>query len=217
MLRYASRTAPTWCAWLLAARRAALCRCSASAALLPCVPALQLTPRHALWAEQTQPNKRQHSAPRSPCLQERHGVGALLGGLLADLMRAQPPDPLQFMADALTLGAAAAQQDAATGLPRHRREKLERVFASIAQAGSGGMSGGGNGGAMSLRALQAFANRHGGEALTSADLRALFEDFKPGDDRLVGLPHFLAFFGRAARRAPNGEFDAMIAEMTAAG
>jgi Ca2+-binding EF-hand superfamily protein len=126
--------------------------------------------------------------------------------LLADVMRLAPPDPLQYMIDALTLGAAAAQQDPELGLPRHRREKLERVFASIDSAGTGRLS---------LRSLQAYANAHGGETLTNADARAIFGDFKPGAGELVGLGQFLAFFAHASRTMGNASFDAMVGEMGA--
>jgi hypothetical protein len=40
-------------------------------------------------------------------------------------------------------------------------------------------------------------------------------DFKPGDNHLVGLDQFLAFFGRVSRTINNGDFDAMIREMSA--
>lgn len=40
-------------------------------------------------------------------------------------------------------------------------------------------------------------------------------DFRPGDDQLVGLVQFLAFFGRVSRTMTNRDFDAMIGEMSA--
>ncbi|GBF89141.1 flagellar associated protein [Raphidocelis subcapitata] len=141
---------------------------------------------------------------------QRHGVGPLLNGLVLALTKAAPPDPLQFLIDSLQLGTEGAEQASAaanpeTGLPRHRQAKLEKVFRIIDRSGTGRMS---------MRALQAYANSHGGETLTNADLRALFRDFKPGDDQLVGLQQFLAFFGRVSRTMTNKDFDSMIKEMS---
>ncbi|KIZ03041.1 flagellar associated protein [Monoraphidium neglectum] len=137
---------------------------------------------------------------------EQHGVGPLFSGLLADIARTMPADPVQFMIDSLTLGPEQAEQSPETGLPKHRQSKLEKVFRIIDKAGTGRMS---------LRALQAYANSHGGDTLTNADLKTIFKDFKPGQDHLVGLPQFLAFFSRVSRTINNKDFEEMIVEMSA--
>ncbi|KAI8476446.1 MAG: hypothetical protein J3K34DRAFT_510027 [Monoraphidium minutum] len=136
---------------------------------------------------------------------EKHGIGQLFNGIVLDIARQAPADPLQFMIDTLTLGPELAMQSAETGLPKHRQSKLEKVFRVIDKAGTGKLS---------LRALQAYANSHGGETLTNADLRAIFKDFKPGMDHLVGLPQFLTFFSRVSRTINNRDFDAMVDEMS---
>ncbi len=66
-------------------------------------------------------------------------------------------------------------QDPATGLPQHRREQLLQVFRTIDKDGVG----------ISLRSLQTYANKYGGETLTLDDLRGLFADFKPAVEHFV--------------------------------
>lgn len=69
-------------------------------------------------------------------------------------------------------------------------------------------------GRISLRKLQAFASKHGGETLTLADLRQLFSDFEPrGHDASVGEAEFLRFFSRVSATMANREFGEMIQEM----
>jgi len=97
---------------------------------------------------------------------ERHQIGPLFNKLMHQLMRHAPADPVQYMIDSLTLSPEDAAQDPETGLPKHRQSKLEKVFRIIDKSGTGRMS---------MRALQAYANSHGGETLTNADLRAIFK------------------------------------------
>lgn len=54
-------------------------------------------------------NNRAHAPPPTK-LQDKHGAGPLLSKLMADIMRTQPADPLQFMIDSLTLSAEDAMQ-----------------------------------------------------------------------------------------------------------
>lgn len=50
------------------------------------------------------------ACPPPTKLQDKHGAGPLLSKLMADIMRTQPADPLQFMIDSLTLSAEDAMQ-----------------------------------------------------------------------------------------------------------
>lgn len=68
-------------------------------------------------------------------------------------------------------------------------------------------------GKISLRKLQAYASKHGGETLTLDDLRGLFQDFKPSHETFINQHEFLVFFSKVSSTITNKEFDSMIAEM----
>jgi hypothetical protein len=61
--------------------------------------------------------------------QEQHGVGPLFSGLLADIARTMPADPVQFMIDSLTLGPEQAEQ---VGAPVHRHSRADKPAHSMA-------------------------------------------------------------------------------------
>ncbi|WIA09033.1 hypothetical protein OEZ85_008447 [Tetradesmus obliquus] len=135
----------------------------------------------------------------------QHQLDKLLGGLMSDILKHKPQDPLQFIIDSITLGPEHAMQDVETGLPLHRREKLEQVFKIIDKDGSGKIS---------LRMLQNYANKYGGETLTLDDLRGLFQDFKPASEHFINLKEFLRFFSEVSATITNKDFEAMIEEMS---
>ena len=45
-----------------------------------------------------------------PPMQEKHGIGPLFNGLVLDMARHMPADPVQFMIDSLTMGPEMAMQ-----------------------------------------------------------------------------------------------------------
>lgn len=51
-------------------------------------------------------------------------------------------------------------------------------------------------GKISLRMLQSFASKHGGETLTLEDLKGLFQDFKPSNENFINQQEFLLFFAK---------------------
>jgi len=67
-------------------------------------------------------------------------------------------------------------------------------------------------GKISLRMLQSYASKHGGETLTLEDLKGLFQDFKPNEN-YINQQEFLRFFARVSGTITNKEFEAMIEEM----
>ena len=69
-------------------------------------------------------------------------------------------------------------------------------------------------GKVSLKAMQEFANKYGGQALTFDELQLIFRDFKPGTDNMVGREHFLAFFSKVSRTINNADFEELVAEMS---
>lgn len=68
-------------------------------------------------------------------------------------------------------------------------------------------------GKISLRMLQSYASKHGGETLTLEDLKGLFQDFKPSNENYINQQEFLRFFARVSGTITNKEFEAMIEEM----
>lgn len=133
----------------------------------------------------------------------KHSLDQLFAGLLKDVLTSKPADPLQYIIDSLSLGPDLATQDADTGLPHHRKEKLLQVFKIIDKEGNGKIS---------LRMLQSYASKHGGETLTLEDLKGLFQDFKPNEN-YINQQEFLRFFARVSGTITNKEFEAMIEEM----
>lgn len=77
---------------------------------------------------------------------------------------------------------------AATGCALHVSNAILNV---ASQDGSGKVS---------LRMLQNYASKYGGETLTLEDLKSLFEDFKPTHDGLFGLKEFLIFFSQVCHQ-----------------
>lgn len=69
-------------------------------------------------------------------------------------------------------------------------------------------------GQISLRMLQSYANKYGGETLTLEDLRGLFQDFKPSNEMYINLREFLVFFSKVSSTITNKDFAAMIEEMS---
>lgn len=69
-------------------------------------------------------------------------------------------------------------------------------------------------GKISLRMLQNYANKYGGETLTLDDLRGLFQDFKPASEHFINLKEFLRFFSKVSATITNKDFEAMIEEMS---
>lgn len=68
-------------------------------------------------------------------------------------------------------------------------------------------------GKISLRMLQSYASKHGGETLTLQDLQGLFQDFKPSNETYINQQDFLRFFSKVSNTITNAEFAEMIAEM----
>ncbi|KAF6266705.1 hypothetical protein COO60DRAFT_10015 [Scenedesmus sp. NREL 46B-D3] len=135
----------------------------------------------------------------------QHQLDKLLGGLMSDMLKHKPQDPLQFIIDSITLGSKNAIQDPETGLPLHRREQLVQVFKIIDKDGIGKIS---------LRMLQNYANKYGGETLTLDELRGLFQDFKPASEHFINVHEFLCFFSKVSATITNKDFKAMIEEMS---
>jgi Ca2+-binding EF-hand superfamily protein len=69
-------------------------------------------------------------------------------------------------------------------------------------------------GKISLRMLQSYANKYGGETLTLDELRDLFQDFKPASEHYINLQEFLRFFSKVSATITNKDFEAMIEEMS---
>jgi hypothetical protein len=69
-------------------------------------------------------------------------------------------------------------------------------------------------GRISLKAMQDFANKYGGQTLTFDELQLIFRDFKPSHDNLVTKEQFLVFFSKVSRQITNSDFYDMIAEMS---
>lgn len=136
---------------------------------------------------------------------EKHKISCLLEDLLGQLLYEKPPDPLQYMIDFMSLGEEPARQDKDTGLSAHRKAKLVNVFQTIDKEGQGKIS---------LRMLQNYANKYGGETLGLDELRSIFADFNPSADMQVGLPSFLTFFSKVSRLMTNADFDTMVEEMS---
>eukprot|EP00775_Hariotina_reticulata_P013723 gene13723-13845_t len=134
-----------------------------------------------------------------------HQLDRLFSGLLSELLMHKPPDPLQYIIDNLTLGADQAVQDDETGLPLHRKDKLAKVFKIIDKEGTGKIS---------LRMLQNFANKYGGETLSIDDLRGLFQDFKPASENFITFHEFLLFFSKVSSTITNKDFEEMVDEMS---
>lgn len=67
-------------------------------------------------------------------------------------------------------------------------------------------------GKISLRMLQSYASKHGGETLT-LDLKGLFQDFRPSHENFINQQEFLVFFSKVSSTVTNKEFDEMITEM----
>lgn len=135
---------------------------------------------------------------------KKHKIEALLGDLLQNVVKNGPPNPVQYMIDYLQYDAASAQQDPATGLSEHRRVRLLEVFQAIDSQRTGKIS---------LRMLQTYANKYGGETLTIEDLHQLFKDFQPAGDNMIGRQEFFAFFARVSRTMSNPDFEEMVREM----
>eukprot|EP00879_Flechtneria_rotunda_P007847 GHRR01008223.1.p1 GENE.GHRR01008223.1~~GHRR01008223.1.p1 ORF type:complete len:164 (+),score=42.34 GHRR01008223.1:222-713(+) len=134
-----------------------------------------------------------------------HQLDKLLCSLLAGILKQKPQDCLQFIIDSITLGPEQAQQDSETGLPVHRQEKLMQVFKIIDKEGTGKIS---------LRMLQNYANKYGGETLTLDELRALFQDFKPSNEHYINLKEFLMFFSKVSSTITNRDFASMVDELS---
>lgn len=69
-------------------------------------------------------------------------------------------------------------------------------------------------GRISLDAMQKFASKYGGQALTFDELQLIFRDFKPGSDYMVSEEQFLVFFSKVSKTLINRDFDDMVAEMS---
>lgn len=69
-------------------------------------------------------------------------------------------------------------------------------------------------GKVSLRMLQNYANKYGGETLTLDELRGLFQDFKPASEHFINVHEFLCFFSKVSATVTNKDFKAMIEEMS---
>lgn len=141
------------------------------------------------------------------------------GGMHCDTGAARPgrtsqtaaPHPLQYL-----------PQDPLTGLPEHRRARLEKVFAVIDKVR--GCAGGpppqkknstrlsllqpnqqpacllccqDAAGGISMRKLQAFANKYGGESLSTEELSLVFADFRSADASIINIG---AYFDGASCR-----------------
>ncbi|KAG1663326.1 hypothetical protein FOA52_006285 [Chlamydomonas sp. UWO 241] len=135
---------------------------------------------------------------------EKHGIKGLIAGLMEDLLRDTPKDPVQFMIDSVEFSSEFAKQDQATGLPEHRRSKLEDVFKTLDKAGSG---------AISFDGLQAFSSKHGGVTLGDAELRSIFNDFAPQGGTAITLPEFFAYFAKVSCTMPNAAFTQLIKDL----
>jgi Ca2+-binding EF-hand superfamily protein len=69
-------------------------------------------------------------------------------------------------------------------------------------------------GKISLRMLQSFANKYGGETLSADDLRSLFQDFKPASENFITFQEFLLFFSKVSSTITNKDFEDMVDEMS---
>lgn len=70
-------------------------------------------------------------------------------------------------------------------------------------------------GKISLRMLQSYANKYGGETLGMEDLRQIFKDFKTSDENYITKNEFLMFFSKMSKTITNKDFASMIQEMSA--
>jgi hypothetical protein len=69
-------------------------------------------------------------------------------------------------------------------------------------------------GRISLDAMQKFASKYGGQALTFDELQLIFRDFKPCSDYMVSEEQFLVFFSKVSKTLINQDFNDMVAEMS---
>ena len=173
-----------------------------------CDPWRQHAALHQLGQQQQQPSPAQNA--QLPAPQTKHQLEQLFSGVLLDLLAEQPADPMQYIIDWVQAGREQATQDPATGLPRQRREKLLRVFSTIDKVRGGPLAASPRAhgcmhpgsapercracmsprlqegaGRISLKAMQDFANKYGGQTLTFDELQLIFRDFKPGNDHLI--------------------------------
>ncbi len=69
-------------------------------------------------------------------------------------------------------------------------------------------------GRISLDAMQKFAGKYGGQALTFDELQLIFRDFKPESDYMISQEQFLVFFSKVSKTLINEDFNAMVEEMS---
>jgi len=140
----------------------------------------------------------------------KNGIDVLFGSLLRHVIQLKPADPLQYMIDSVEYSPEYATQDPATGLPEHRKNRLQDVFRIMDSQGLGKIS---------INELHAFMTKYGGQTLPPEELESVFTDLESGDGRgdgngLVSLHQFLLFFSKVARSMPNAQFNEMVAELT---
>ena len=129
----------------------------------------------------------------------------MLSDLMANLCTHLPADPIQYIIDSVSYGAAYAQQDS-TGLPEHRREKLLHVFNKMDEAGVGKVS---------FRGLQSFASKFGGQTLSEEELSRIFSDFNPSAafEHMITQAEFLTFFSKVSTSINNRAFSDLISDL----
>mmetsp|Transcript_76712 Transcript_76712/g.155915 ORF Transcript_76712/g.155915 Transcript_76712/m.155915 type:complete len:173 (+) Transcript_76712:66-584(+) len=137
---------------------------------------------------------------------EKHQINAMLGELVTNLVTLQPKDPLQYIIDSVEFSPEFARQDPETGLPEHRRSKLEDVFKLLDKEGLGSVS---------FDGLQQYSAKHGGGTLGDDDLQSMFTDFAPSGGTRITLPEFLAYFAKVSRTMPNPTFATLVADLMA--
>ena len=135
----------------------------------------------------------------------KHDVKGLVGELLGEVVTQRPLDPVQYMVDHLSLGAASARQDV-NGLSAYRRDQLMRVFRAMDAKSDGTVDFG---------EITAFVGKHGGGTVTERELLDIFADFDTDGDARVDVYEFMRFFGRFCRTLSNAGFDQLIVDMLA--
>ena len=61
--------------------------------------------------------------------------------------------------------------------------------------------------------VQAYALRYGGQTLGADELSSIFEDFKPGQDKLITQKEFFKFWSRTSKTMTNAQFVQLVKEM----
>jgi len=135
---------------------------------------------------------------------DKHGIEPLFNNLLIDLVTLKPLDPIQYIIDSIQYGQEYAKQDAKTGLPEYRKDRLLGIFHHLDKAQLGHIS---------FKGLENFASKYGGETLGQEELQSIFKDFNPHGDNLINQDQFVLYFAKVSRTITNNSFEELVRNM----